>query len=92
MDFFDSIYKILLFSVKDSDILSNLEALVSNIYDAKHTAGIMETYKLASSQLKKSYEESGLTAEKADDTLADIKEVRKFILRLVWLQLIQNIL
>lgn len=66
-----------MFSAKNSEILQNLDALISSIHDAKHTASILETFKAASNQLKKSHDESGLTAEQADDTLADIKEVTK---------------
>lgn len=68
-------YGILTFSAKNAEILGNLENLISGIQDAKHNAIIMQTYKAASNELKKSYEESGLTAEVADDTLAEIQEV-----------------
>lgn len=62
-------------SEKSAEILNNLQSLLTNIMDSKQNNQVLETYRNAANTLKKSYEESGITAEIVDDTMADVKDV-----------------
>lgn len=60
---------------KTSAILLNLQSMISSIDDSKQTAEVLATYQLASNTLRQSYSDSGITADKVDDVLADVQEV-----------------
>lgn len=62
-------------SERQAQSLENLEALIASIHDAKNNNKIIEAYKMANFELKKTYEDSGLTPESIEDELADVKEV-----------------
>lgn len=53
----------------------NIQSMIASIDDSKQTSEIMSTYQLASSTLRKSYAESGITADTLDECMADVQEV-----------------
>lgn len=65
---------------KCGSILINLQSMVASIDDSKQTAEVLASYQLASNTLRQAYTDSGLTADKVDDVLADVQEVRFILL------------
>lgn len=59
---------------KESDKLLNLETMLSSIEDSKHSASVVDAYKLAANALRQTNAGAGITVDTVGDVMDDVQE------------------
>lgn len=65
---------------KKMNVLDNVQTMVSRIHDSQSDRHVIDAYKIGSNALKTAFADSGITLDSVDDTLAEMKEVRRMTL------------